>query len=96
MERIVEIKMETFEQPRFSFLPRKYSRDLLYPLECGKMLDGELTHNKQLEVTKENTTSMSRPTRAANRARKKTQRLPSSEIGTFSWAGSIAEFPRTH
>ena len=52
--------------------------------------DGE-----QLKETEEITSNTLRLTRAAAiRAREQIQRLLSSEIGTFSWLGSVAEFPQ--
>ena len=70
--------------------------NLLYPLECGSVQEIEATQDgEQLEETVEDTSTTLRPTRAAaTRAQKHMQRLLSSEIGTFSWLGSVAEFPR--
>ena len=70
--------------------------NLLYPLECGSVQEIEATQDgEQLEETVEDTSITLRPTRAAaTRARKQMQRLLSSEIGTFSWLGSVVEFPR--
>ena len=70
--------------------------NLLYPLECGSVQEIETTQNGgQLKQTVEDTSTTLRPTRAAaTRAREQMQRLLSSEIGTFSWLGSVVEFPR--
>ena len=69
---------------------------LLYPLECSRVQEIEATQDgEQLEETVEDTSTTLRRTRAAaTRARKQMQRFLSSEIGTFSWLGSVAEFPR--
>lgn len=70
--------------------------NLLYPLECCSVQEIEMTQDgEQLEETVEDTSTTLRPTRAAaTSARKKMQRLLSSDIGTFSWLGSVAEFLR--
>ena len=70
--------------------------NLLYPLECGSVQEIERTQDgEQLKETEVTSTTL-HPTRAAaTRARTQIQRLLSSEIGTFSWLGSVAEFPRT-
>lgn len=45
--------------------------------------------------TEEITSNTLRPTRAAAiQAREQMQKLLSSEIGTLSWLGSVAEFPQ--
>ena len=50
--------------------------------------DGE-----QLKENEEITSNTLRPTRAtAIRAREQMQKLLSSELGTFSWLGSVAQF----
>ena len=71
--------------------------NLLYPLECGSVQEIERTQDgEQLKETVEVTSTTLRPTRtAATRARTQIQKLLSSEIGPFSWLGSVAEFPRT-
>ena len=71
--------------------------NLLYPLECGSVQEIERTQDgEQLKETVEATSTTWRPTRtAATRARTQIQKLLSSEIGTFSWLGSFAEFPLT-
>ena len=70
--------------------------NLRYPLECGNGQEVELTQDEeQLKETEEDNSTMLRPTRAAaNRARKQMQRLLSTEIGTFTWLGSVAELSR--
>ena len=60
--------------------------NLLYPLECDSGREIEMTQDgEQLKET---------AAAAAIRARDQMQKLLSSEIGTFSWLGSVAEFPR--
>ena len=68
--------------------------NLLYPLECDSGREMEMTQDgEQLKETEEITSNTLRPTRAAAiRAREHMQKLLSSEIGTFSWLGSVAEF----
>ena len=72
------------------------SLNLLYPLECDSGREIEMTQDgEQLKKTEEITSNTLRPTRAAAiRAREQMQKLLSSEIGTFSWLGSVAEFPQ--
>ena len=70
--------------------------NLLYPLECDSGREIEMTQDgEQFKETEEMTSNTLRLTRAAAiRAREQIQRLLSSEIGTFSWLGSVAEFPQ--
>ena len=69
--------------------------NLLYPLECSGSQEVKLTRDDMSEQNKQDTTPRLRPTRAAaDRARKEMQRLLSTEIGTFSWLGSVAEIPQ--
>ena len=70
--------------------------NLLHPFECNSGRETEMTQDgEQLKESEEITSRTLRPTRApATRAREQMQRLLSSEIGTFSWLGSVAEFPR--
>ena len=74
----------------------KRPQNLLYSLECGSVQEIKSTQNGEpLKETVEVTSTTLRPTRAAaTRARKQMQILLSSEIGTFSWLGIVAEFPR--
>ena len=71
--------------------------NLLYPLKCDSGREIETTQDgEQLKESEEITSSTLRPTRAAaTRARGQMQRLLSSDKGSFSWLGSVAEFPRT-
>ena len=68
--------------------------NLLYPLECDSGREIEMTQDgEQLKETEEITSKTLRPTRAAAiRAREQMQQLLSSEIGTLSCLGSVAEF----
>ena len=70
--------------------------NLLYPLKCDSGREIEMTQDgEQLKESEEITSSTLRPTRAAaTRARGQMQRLLSSDKGSFSWLGSVAEFPR--
>ena len=70
--------------------------NLLYPLECDSGREIEMTQDgEQLKETEEITSNTLRLTRAAAiRAREQIKRLLSSEIGTFSWLGGVAEFPQ--
>ena len=75
----------------------KRPQNLLYPLECGSVQEIERAQDgEQLKETVDVTSTTLRPARAAaTRAQKQIQRLLYSEIGTFSWLESVAEFPRT-
>ena len=70
--------------------------NLLYPLECYSGREIEMTQGEeQLKETVEVTSITLRPTRAAAiRTRQQMQKLLSSEIETFPWLGSVAEFPQ--
>ena len=70
--------------------------NLLYPLECDSGRKIEMTQDgEQLKGTEEIISNTLRPTRGtAIRAREQMQKLLSSEIGTFSSLGSVAEFPQ--
>ena len=70
--------------------------NLLYQLECDSGRELEITQDgEQLKETEEITSNTLRPTRAvAIRAREQIQRPLSSEKGSFSWLGSVEEFPQ--
>lgn len=72
----------------------KQPLNLLYPLECGGRQEIETAQGvEQSKETVEATPTSLRPTRTGTTiARKQMQRLLSSEIETFSWVGSVAEF----
>ena len=82
------------------FLPTKKvlkrPLNLLYPFECDTGRETQMTRDgEQFKESEEITSSTLGSTRAAaTREREQMQRLLSSEIGTFSWPGSVAEFPR--
>ena len=70
--------------------------NLLYPWECDSGRETEMTQEgEKLKEIEEITSNTLPPTRAAAiRAREQIPQLVSSEIATFSWLGSVAEFPQ--